>query len=95
MAHIRLARFDPDASRGRKWIRGALPPEICITCCVLELTWRRDRVEDIAESVRAEFYASDAAVGLLGPEERAWLETRGIRLGPDGRPVTEQRRRQL
>lgn len=92
MTHIRLARTDPDAPRGRRWVHDRLPPEICITCCVLEAARGTDRVEDIEDAAREEFYASDTAVGLLGPDERAWLEWRGISMGPDGRPILGSRR---
>jgi hypothetical protein len=90
-AHVRLARFDPDAPLGRRWLHDAPPPEICITCCVLEASRARERVEDICEGARAAFYTSDEAVGLLGPDELAWLDRQGIRLGPDGRPVPRPR----
>jgi hypothetical protein len=85
--HIRLARCDPEAPRGRRWLRREPPPEICITCCVLELSLGRHRVEEIDDATRQAFYGSEEAVGFLGPDEIAWLEARGFVLGPDGRPI--------
>jgi hypothetical protein len=86
-AHIRLARFDPEAPGGRRWLHSDPPPEICITCCVLEVSRGRERVEEIDEGARERFYMSEEAVGLLGADEIVWLESRGYMLGPDGRPM--------
>jgi hypothetical protein len=86
-SHIRLARFDPAAPRGRRWLHDETPPEICMTCCVLEVSRSRERIEEIEDPVRERFYMSEAAVGLLGADELAWLDARGYTLGPDGRPM--------
>ncbi len=85
--HIRLARFDPEAPRGRRWLHREPPPEICITCCVLELSRSRERIEEIGDKAREAFYMSEEAVGLLGADELDWLKARGYVLGADGRPT--------
>lgn len=81
--HLRKARVDRAAPGGGARSSSETEeciPEICITCCVLEFVQGGERIEEIDDDARARFYASEAAAGLLGPDEIAWLEARGLAL---------------
>ena len=75
-AHIAFARLDPSQDSGYRSPFRADVPEICDTCLRLEQWWSKDRIEDIPDKVRSDFYRSDEAMGHVGEYERQLLADR-------------------
>ncbi len=69
-AHIAFAQLDPSQDSGYRSPFGADVPEICDTCIRLERWWGKDRIEDVPDRARSDFYRSDEAVGYVGDYER-------------------------